>query len=264
MKFIGVIIGVLVLTVFGVFTAASIHADGPPLFNVHHGFEALYSNTTGSINTALGDKTLHQNTVGEGSTAVGYAALYANTEGHHNVAVGVTALRNNTIGNYNVGVGVDTLYRSTTGSFNTAMSYSALHNNTTGDGNTAIGYRANWQNTTGSQNVAVGAYAGRENTTGNQNTWIGYEAGLGSPATIDNSTAIGYQVKATKSNQVVIGNGNIEETAIGGVVMLSEQLAPPAPAADTLLLYARDNGSGKTQLCVLFATGAEQCLATQP
>jgi len=39
---------------------------------------------------------------------------------------------------------------------------------------------------------------------------------------------------------------------------------PPAPAVDTGRLFLRDNGSGKTQLCVRFNTGAVQVLATQP
>lgn len=43
-----------------------------------------------------------------------------------------------------------------------------------------------------------------------------------------------------------------------------EMTAPAAPAANAFRLYAKDNGAGKTQLCVLFSSGAEQCFATQP
>lgn len=39
---------------------------------------------------------------------------------------------------------------------------------------------------------------------------------------------------------------------------------PAAPATNYARLYARDNGSGKTQLCVRFPTGAVQVLATEP
>ncbi len=39
---------------------------------------------------------------------------------------------------------------------------------------------------------------------------------------------------------------------------------PAAPGADDAVLYTKDNGSGKTQLCVRFNTGAVQCLATEP
>lgn len=49
-----------------------------------------------------------------------------------------------------------------------------------------------------------------------------------------------------------------------GAMELAEMTAPSAGAANTARLFARDNGSGKTQLCVIFATGAIQVLATEP
>jgi hypothetical protein len=53
--------------------------------------------------------------------------------------------------------------------------------------------------------------------------------------------------------------------ALGGrFAQLTEQADPAAPPADNARLYARDNGSGKTQLCVRFSSGAVQVLATQP
>jgi hypothetical protein len=39
---------------------------------------------------------------------------------------------------------------------------------------------------------------------------------------------------------------------------------PPAPATNTARLFVRDNGAGKTQLCVRFPTGAIQVLSTEP
>lgn len=57
----------------------------------------------------------------------------------------------------------------------------------------------------------------------------------------------------------------------GGVQLLTndfiqavEMTAPSAPAANGVRLFARDNGSGKTQWCALFATGAVQVIATEP
>lgn len=47
-------------------------------------------------------------------------------------------------------------------------------------------------------------------------------------------------------------------------VELAEITAPATPANDTLRLYAKDNGSGKTQLCVKFPGGSEIVLAIQP
>jgi len=39
---------------------------------------------------------------------------------------------------------------------------------------------------------------------------------------------------------------------------------PPAPAANQVVIYAKDNGSGKTELCARFNTGAVQQIAIQP
>jgi hypothetical protein len=58
------------------------------------------------------------------------------------------------------------------------------------------------------------------------------------------------------SRQVQIGDRHIEITEWGS--------DPLAPAADRVRLFARDNGSGKTQLCARFATGAVQVIATEP
>jgi hypothetical protein len=46
--------------------------------------------------------------------------------------------------------------------------------------------------------------------------------------------------------------------------MISVGLDPGAPTAGRARLFMRDNGSGKTQFCVRFATGAVHVLATEP
>lgn len=47
--------------------------------------------------------------------------------------------------------------------------------------------------------------------------------------------------------------------------LLSELSAdPPAPAANQVVIYAKDNGSGKTGLYARFATGAVQLVALEP
>lgn len=47
-------------------------------------------------------------------------------------------------------------------------------------------------------------------------------------------------------------------------VSFTEMTAPAAPAANKVVLFCRDNGSGKTQLCALFPTGAIQQVAIEP
>ena len=45
---------------------------------------------------------------------------------------------------------------------------------------------------------------------------------------------------------------------------MTEMTAPSAPATNSVRIYAEDNGSGKTRLMALFATGAAQQLAIEP
>jgi len=45
---------------------------------------------------------------------------------------------------------------------------------------------------------------------------------------------------------------------------IDEIPSPAAPLGGRARLFARDNGSGKTQLCVLFSTGVVQVVAVQP
>jgi hypothetical protein len=52
--------------------------------------------------------------------------------------------------------------------------------------------------------------------------------------------------------------------AFAGAVQMAEMTAPAAPAANGVILYAVDNGAGKTQLMALFSSGAAQQLAIQP
>lgn len=65
-----------------------------------------------------------------------------------------------------------------------------------------------------------------------------------------------------------VGIGTISPAATlhvaNGAVALDEIGDPAAPVVDRVLLYARDNGVGKTQLVVRFNTGAVQVLATEP
>lgn len=53
-------------------------------------------------------------------------------------------------------------------------------------------------------------------------------------------------------------------TTGGGALEFLEQTAPAAGAANTARIYAVDNGAGKTQLMVLFNSGAAQQIAIEP
>lgn len=182
-------------------------------FNTAVGWYALFSNVTGSFNTALGAGALDLNT-SHNNTAVGAGALFLNTTGTGNTAAGAFALVSNGTGDGNTAVGAATLTLNTTGAGNTAVGAKALLNNN-GDPedqeaslNTAVGVEALTENTTGFSNTAVGA-----GSAGN-----GFPAALGSNTTGKGNTAVGRGALGLNA----IGNRN---TAIGSNAL--NNLAPP-------------------------------------
>jgi len=83
---------------------------------------------------------------------------------------------------------------------------------------------------------------------------IGWTAG-GSAAA---GTDIGLSRKAAGVLKVTDGLTG------AGCVELLEQTAPSAATANSVRIFAQDNGAGKTQLMALFATGAAQQIAIEP
>ena len=80
---------------------------------------------------------------------------------------------------------------------------------------------------------------------------------------------IGVSAQGSETGIVAYSGGGragvfLGTVLINGVQDLVWQSDPAAPEASNLRLFARDNGSGKTQLCVRFPTGAVQVIATEP
>jgi hypothetical protein len=167
--------------------------------NTGVGWFALFGNSTGDFNTAIGAGALDLNTASN-NTATGTAALLlittginntangvdalANNNGDNNTAVGWFALMNNTTGHDNTASGVGALSSNTTGPFNTAVGQDALINNTTGSSNTAIGSNALFGNIDGTGNIALGTGSGSAITTGDSNIYIGNDGVDGDSGTI--------------------------------------------------------------------------------
>ncbi|WP_347921765.1 tail fiber domain-containing protein [Pontimicrobium sp. SW4] len=196
---------------------AGLNDDGTNNRNVGIGYQALYSNTTGAVNTANGFHALYSNTTGSSNTANGFHALYSNTTGSSNTANGYLALESNTEGNYNTANGYLALVKNTTGSFNTANGDEALFRNTTGYYNTANGYRALYSNTIGNSNTANGNEALYSNTTGTANTANGNKA-LDSNTTGHYNTAFGntsLKTNVSGSYNVAIGNDALYNVTSG-------------------------------------------------
>lgn len=180
------------------------------------GYQSLYSNTSGSYNTASGFQSLYNNTTGVCNTANGDQSLWYNSTGQWNTATGHESLFYNTTGNSNTANGSRALYYNRIGDYNTAFGHVSLQN-TIGDSNTAIGYQSLVYNTTGMNNTASGCESLFSNTTGSYNTAIGY--GCFYLGNYTNSTALGNGAQPNASNTIVLGNGVI--TSIGGAALWS-------------------------------------------
>jgi hypothetical protein len=63
------------------------------------------------------------------------------------------------------------------------------------------------------------------------------------------------------SSTTLPGAGNLR---VDGYYLMPEIADPGASAANTARLYVRDNGAGKTQIVVVFPSGAVQVIATEP
>lgn len=101
---------------------------------------------------------------------------------------------------------------------------------------------------------------------------------LGANVTVSPSGAITFGNLLNSATYIDLQVGGVNKFGIGGstnvlyqpldcgvhYIDFYERSAPSAPAANRARFYCQDNGSGKTQLVVLFPTGAAQVLATEP
>jgi hypothetical protein len=118
-------------------------------------------------------------------------------------------------------------------------------------------------------------------TVGNSTGVQGFSAAtdLPPPAAKPKTGVYGYAAQDSSSFGVVgespagIGVYGSSNTSFGGYFAgkvyttkwyeLGEVATPAAPGANKARLFVRDNGAGKTQLCVRFATGTVKVLATE-
>lgn len=110
-------------------------------------------------------------------------------------------------------------------------------------------------NTSGGNYIAGWFYADAEDSSGD--FYCGYFEG---PEKVYVGGNLGINQK-TPASKLHIGN---DENNTGYITMEELSADASAPAANKAALFVRDNGSGKTQLCVRFNTGAIQVIATQP
>jgi len=208
------------------------------LFNSFFGYQAGFTNTTGTYNTASGYQSLNKNSTGSYNTAYGGNALLNNATGIFNTAVGVNALTSNTTASNNTAVGLNAMSGNTTGDLNAALGASALSLNTTGSSNTATGFKALEANTTGNFNTAAGAKALINNTTGAVNT------AFGANALISNTT--GSNNTATGTNALFNNTTGLKNTATGTGALFANSIGIENVANGESALTANNTGNDNT------------------
>lgn len=177
--------------------------------------------TTASAGIIYQNGTRLMHTYGTNNMFVGVGSGNFTLSGSYNVGIGAACLDEITSGQFNVGFGYNTLSKVSSGTNNTGVGNNTLELVSTHNDNTAIGSAAMYQ-TVGSGNVAIGTHAGRALTGTQTNcTWIGHYSGFtGTTGGLTNATVLGYNVQATASNSVVIGNTSVSATQLAGNVTI--------------------------------------------
>jgi trimeric autotransporter adhesin len=111
-----------------------------------------------------GPIALYGNTTGGANTAVGFGAGLGGNGGGH-TAIGVDALLGNVTGGSNTAVGVMALFNHHTGDNNTAIGTAAFKNNDSGDGNIALGAGAGSGINAASNVICIGANVAGDNVS---------------------------------------------------------------------------------------------------
>ncbi len=74
---------------------------------------------------------------------------------------------------------------------------------------------------------------------------------------------MGYGI-TTPATRLHISNNGLSGTGGANITLDENPSAPPNTASDRVVIYAQDNGAGKTQLMAKFSSGAAVQIAIQP
>ena len=203
-------------------TTASKMQDGTR--NIAIGEQALNALVVGNRNVAIGTFSMPKVTEGENNIAIGTDSIFPVKRAMNSISIGKGTMSGKSVENC-VALGYGAM-----GKWNSefirdgctaigAMSAPGVIN-----GNTHVGYRAG-ANTKGAYNTSIGYNSlgiGTRSSidiVGENLTCVGHDASVANDDTAkaaNNSTALGYGATITKSNQVVIGNSQVEEVILGG------------------------------------------------
>ncbi len=150
---------------------------------------------TGFENTFTGSQAGMENTTGYSNSFDGHCAGRDNVDGFYNTLIGHWA------GSYNISASKNTAV----GAYALGSQISPIEETK----NVAIGYYSLYANDDGEYNTAIGTYSGESNYTGSNNTFLGYKADA-SASNLDNATAIGANAEVTTSNNMLLGNNDVD------------------------------------------------------
>lgn len=188
--------------------------------NIAIGLNAQSLLKQGNRNISVGTFAMAYVKEGERNVSIGADALYSGenvqstNKAYDNVAIGKAAMHDGALIQRNVAIGSRAMKDGAgDATDNVVVGFQA--GNYSHNYNTFVGKRSGYY-TKGSRNVGVGIEAGGDlYVTGSENIAIGSYAGIdntgasaASPKTIDNTIAIGANVKAKASNQAWIGRSD--------------------------------------------------------
>lgn len=178
------------------------------------GYNALKNVKSGNRNIAIGTFSMGDAEYGEGNVSIGADSMEFVKTAEKSIAIGKASMG---LGTHerDIAIGEEALQCNANSStrFNIAIGYQAGYRNEN-DENVFIGKQAGYHNRGGFCNVAIGSQAMLAKKSGNFNVAIGNGSVI--PDTCNNSTVLGNGASANKSNQVVIGNDEVEEVVFCG------------------------------------------------
>ena len=183
--------------------------------NVFIGYESGKLSVDGSYNSYYGTGA-GERASGSANCYFGYKSGWSNT-GNYNSFFGVQSGTYDSLGSFNVFIGNQSGLRNQ-GSRNTFVGTYSGNKNTSAENNTFYGYDSGPDNLNGDRNTFIGTQSGFGNMDGSTLTAIGYMAGFDS-GSVMNSISLGSFARCSDSNQITIGDINIEE--IRGAVAMS-------------------------------------------
>ena len=201
--------------------------------NIAIGLNALRNLKSGTRNVAIGTFSMPFVTEGDRNIAIGADSLYSvdsreKSVAYDNVAIGKACMSNGELVRNNVAIGTNASASNTENAENNVIiGYQSGHY--ADSNNTHVGFQSGYY-TKGKKNVSLGSRAGSQTyVTGDENIAIGYNSGIDNSGcstnnikNVNNTIAVGSNVKAKESNEARFGNNQQTIFLAGKKIIFNE------------------------------------------